>query len=464
MRTWRLAILLTFAFVACAGRPPAPKARPLAGLDRSIRALSARVNPSVVRINAISYQPVPRGTSTNLLARGRSVGSGVVIGDGGLVVTNHHVVANATRLWVEVPVAARGESVLAPPYEPGEAQLLGVDVETDIALLRVKKPGLPVLGFGDSEALETGQLVLAFGSPLGLEGSVTMGVVSATARQLEPEAPVVYVQTDTAINPGSSGGPLVDLNGRVVGINTLILSRSGGSEGIGLAVPAHIVKTVVGQIERHGRVRRGVIGASTQTITPALAAALELPRSWGVVVADVHPLGPAAAAGLQPGDVIARLDNREMENARQFQVNVYQREVGSRLQLVILRGKERLGKVVQVLERPDPPSRIEELRDPTKQTVEALGILAVTLTETFAQRMPFLREKSGVLVVTAAADGGFAAGDVIHALGRTPIIDFEDLLEAIEGWPSGRAMVVQLERQGRFRYVELSPAPPSDPE
>ena len=190
--------------------------------------------------------------------------------------------------------------------------------------------------------LKPGQIVMAFGSPLGLNASVTMGVVSAVARQLEPEDPMIYVQTDAPINPGNSGGPLVDADGRVVGINTLIYSQSGGHEGIGFAAPSNIVRNVFDQIRKTGRVRRGEIGVITQTITPLIAEGLGLSQDWGVVDSDVDPNGPGGRAGLQAGDIVLALDGKPMENGRQFQVNFYTRGVGAPVTLEILRGEARV--------------------------------------------------------------------------------------------------------------------------
>ena len=168
---------------------------------------------------------------------------------------------------------------------------MGLDRETDIAVLKVEERGLPALELGDSESLRQGQLVMAFGSPLGLENSASLGVVSAVARQLKPDDPMIYVQTDASINPGNSGGPLVDAEGRMVGLNTMILSQSGGNEGIGFAAPSHIVRSVYEQLRASGLVRRGVIGVRAQTITPSLAAGLGLVFDRGVVLSDVTPDG-----------------------------------------------------------------------------------------------------------------------------------------------------------------------------
>src|SRR5205807_7150910 len=176
----------------------------------------------------------------------------------------------------------------------------------------------------------------AFGNPLGLEGSVSLGIVSSTARQIRPDDAMIYIQTDAPINPGNSGGPLVDSEGQVVGINTFILSQSGGSEGIGFAIPSNIVRNVIRQIKKDGHVHRGQIGLYAQTITPALASGLGLPQDWGVLVGDVTPHGPADTAGIKVGDIILSLNGKPMENARQLEVNVYRYPEDEKVSLEVL--------------------------------------------------------------------------------------------------------------------------------
>ncbi len=298
----------------------------------------------------------------------------------GYIVTNAHVVERATRLEVELALTASGgkpgASVLRRRGRTIGAQIVAIDPETDIAVLKIDAKGLPALAFGDSDALRAGQLVLAFGSPLGLETSVTMGVVSAVARQLTPEDPMIYVQTDAPINPGNSGGALVDTEGRLVGINTLILSQSGGNEGIGFAAPSNIVKNVFTQIRQTGRVRRGEIGVYAQTVTALMAEALGIPDAAAVVLADVMPGGPAARAGLQPGDLVLTLDGKRMENGRQFRVNLYSRAINETVTLEVQRGERQLSVRVPVSERRDNLGRLKELIN-QQAPVPSLGVLGV---------------------------------------------------------------------------------------
>jgi len=296
---------------------------------------------------------------------------------------------------------------------------------------------------------------------MGLEGSVTVGVVSAQARQLEPESPMIYIQTDASINPGNSGGPLLDLEGRVMGINTLIFSQSGGSEGIGFAAPSNIVRNVYEQIKATSRVRRGDIGARAQTITPDLAAGLGLSRTWGVLVSDVTPGGPAAKAGLQIGDIVVALNGKPMENARQFNVNLYARPIGASVTLEIQRGEARSPVVVTVAERPKDPGRLAELVSQERNVVAPLGILGLELSDPrLAPLLPGLRARAGVIVAVAPKTGlpwqdSLKAGDVIYTVNGESVLDIAALRAALDKAREKGSAVVQVEREGGLRYVAV---------
>src|SRR5262245_30615806 len=319
---------------APAARPAPESSRGISDLTRlstTIEALVARVRPAVVQVATTAYVAGVTAPGAGFATQ-QGTGSGVLLSADGYIVTNAHVVEGARRVQVVLtlpgPGPAEPKSVLKPAGRVVGAQVIGVDRESDVAVLKVAEEGLPFLPFGDSESLRQGQLVVAVGSPLGLAGSVTFGVVSAVARQVKPEDRMVYIQTDAPINPGNSGGPLLDTEGRVMGINSFILTQSGGSEGIGFAAPSNIVRNVYEQIRRTGKVHRGAIGVSAQTVTPTLAAGLGLAQPWGAVLADVAPRGPAAAAGLAIGDVVLTLDGKPLENGRQLEVNLYRHAVG----------------------------------------------------------------------------------------------------------------------------------------
>lgn len=448
-------------------RPPAGQAAEiLAGISDAFESLAARVAPSVVSIVATGYGPIrPQAETTGgLVARQRAGGSGVVIDASGLIVTNAHVVAGATRVQVVLPppTAAAGErrSIVRPRGEVLEAKVIGLDAETDLAVLRVPRSNLPALEFADSDGLRQGQLVFAFGNPLGLEDSVSMGIVSAVGRQRQADDPMVYVQTDAPINPGSSGGPLLDTAGRVVGISTFIVSRSGGSEGLGFAIPSNIVRAVFDQVRATGRVRRGTIGVEAQTITPALAAGLQLDRLSGVVVADVLPGGPGELAGLLPGDVVLSLDGKAMENGRQFEVNLYRRRVGDTVAIDFLRGQERQRTTAAVAERQDAPSGFADLADPEANLIPRLGVLGVELGDRLARLLPQLRKPAGVLVAARAADAppseqGLEVGDVIYALNGVPVASLEAFRQQVESLPKGAPCVLQVQRGVTLRFVAI---------
>ena len=452
------AVLFALTLAAVAAQAEEPRARPspspLERISDEFQKLSDRVAPSVVQIVATGYAPAPGG-----LTRERSTGSGVIVDGEGYIVTNGHVVEDTHSVQVLLMTRARraGGSALGPRSRRLPARVLGLDRETDLAVLKVDETGLPALAFGDSAELGQGQIVLAYGSPLGLENSVSMGVVSAVARQLKPEDPMIYVQTDAPINPGNSGGPLVDTRGRLVGINTLIASHAGGSEGIGFAAPSNIVRAVFEQIRAHGRVHRGAIGVRAQTVTPVLAAGLALPQDWGVIVADVTPEGPAERAGLKVGDLVLTLDGKGLENGRQFEVNLYRRAVGDTVRLGVQRGAQKLTIEVSVAERPEDPDRFALMVTPEKNTVPRLGILAIELGDEVRALLPRLRGEDGVVVAARAGGGsleeGPQPGDVIYALNGVSIRSLAELRSAADRLKTGDAVVLQVERRGQLLFL-----------
>ncbi len=377
-------VLSTFCVATTVEAQERPGAKPLSRLSQlnsDLEALAARVAPSVVQIVAIGYATISAESATtgNLLAQQRAGGSGVILDPAGYIVTNAHVVLGARRARVVLPPAAPADahSIVRPQGRSLEATLVGIDTETDLAVLKVEAQGLSALPIGDSDELRQGHVVVAFGSPLGLDNSVTLGVVSAVGRQRGPEDPMVYVQTDAPINPGSSGGPLVDTAGRLVGINTFIVSQSGGHQGVGFAAPSNIVRTVFEQLKATGRVRRGTLGVLAQTITPAMASGLGLARTTGVILGDVAPRSPGAVAGLEVGDIVLALDGKPMENARQFEVNLYRRRVGDVVAIEYERGGQVAKTSAAVRERPDDPARFADLVNPEQNLVPRLGILGV---------------------------------------------------------------------------------------
>lgn len=467
--TYSLVLLIFLASLAFGQTPEkTPEAQPpdaLHQLSTALEVLSRHASHAVVQVFSTGYMVSNEGESANtsLLSPQHNTGSGVILSADGYIVTNSHVVQGARRIQVQLSETVNrtvGHSVVKPPGRRLNAKIVGIDRDSDLAVLKIERTGLPFLRFGDSEELRQGQIVLAFGNPLGLANSVTMGVISSIARQIEPDDPMIYIQTDAPINPGNSGGPLLDTDGRVVGINTFILTQSGGSEGIGFAIPSNIVRNVVRQIRKDGHVHRGQIGVYAQTITPALEAGLNLPRDWGVVLGDVEPKGPADEAGLKVGDVVLTLNGKMMENARQFEVNLYRRPIGEKVTLEILRGSQKLSFEVEVIEPDDDPLRFADMVDPQNNIIARLGILGIEINQRVAHMLPDLRKQYGVVVAARAAGApysgaGLEPGDVIYAVNGTPVTSVAALRQALQNLKPDDPLIVQIERDGRLMFLNL---------
>jgi serine protease Do len=436
--------------------------RNMAALSQSLERLTEHVSPAVVQIVA-SGLASDSDSGSSLLRTQRSTGSGVVVDPEGYIVTNAHVVGSSREVEVLIPYVSGSRtaqhSVLKPAGRAVTARVVGIDRETDIAVLKVEQKGLRALAFGDSEALRQGQLALAFGSPFGLANTVTMGVISSAARQIRPDDAMIYIQTDASINPGNSGGPLVDTEGRVVGINTFIVSNSGANAGVGFAAPSNIVRTVYEQVRKQGRVRRGQIGVQAQTITPELARALHLDRDWGVIVGDVVPGGAAEAAGIEIKDVLLTLDGKVLENARQLGVNIYPR-AGQTITLELLRGKEKLTRQVAVLERPGDTEQLLAAAAENSSLVARLGILALPVDEKVTPLLSSLRRLSGVVVagIVAAPIGrsdSLLPADVIYAVNDVKVGSVQELEAALKGPEKGASVAIQIERLGQLQFLVI---------
>ena len=449
--------------------PPVPAKPPtvsLRQLSASLEQLTNQVRRSVVQIFSTGYAPIDDSESANtsLLSRQHSTGSGVLLSEDGYIVTNSHVVRGARRIQVRVPIDEQElsgrRSAVKPEGRLLDAKVIGQDRESDLAVIRVERTGLPHLQLGDSDQLSQGELVMAFGNPLGLEGSVSLGIVSSTARQIKADDPMIYIQTDAPINPGNSGGPLVNADGVVMGINTFILSQSGGSEGIGFAIPSNIVKAVYDQIRKEGHVHRGRIGLFAQTITPVLASGLSLQQQWGVVVGDVEPDGPADASGVKIGDIIVSLNGKPMENARQLEVNVYRYPKGQKVTLEALRDGQKLQIQVPVTEREDDPERFADMVNPEENLVPRLGILGIGIDKKLAAMLPELRNSYGVVVAAGTVADftngtGLQPGDVIYSVNGSPVSSIAALKRKLDEFKSGDTIVMQIERSSRLLFVAV---------
>lgn len=442
--------------------PTPPKAASLVGISEEIHSLSQRVSPAIVQIVAKGYGLLDQtsGHQVSQFGRQESTGSGVIVDPEGYIVTNAHMVIGVVSTKVFLVHSYTGKNTTDDPsdLEGVDAKIIGVDAESDLALIKIERKGLTALKFMNSDRLRQGDLVLAIGAPLGLRNSVSLGVVSAPARSISDDRPMVYVQTDASINPGNSGGALVSMSGLLVGLNTFILTQSGGNEGLGFAIPANTVRDVYLQLRKNGHVRRGEIGVFTQNITPVMAKGLSLARDHGVVVSDVDPESPADRAGLKRGDVIASLDGQRMLSANQLENRVFRRQTGDKMQMQILRGKTELALTLSVRERADKANLLARMAHPEKNLIARLGILCIEIDKEIATMIPGLRREYG-LIVAAKSSGGqsqfidLQPGDIIDAVNTFPVPFLDTLRSALDGMKPGDPVVLQIERDGRFQYL-----------
>ena len=463
----KCALVALLAFVPLLAQT-ARKTDVLHELNDTLQALSAKISRSVVQVfsTGYSFNDESNGQNAALFSKQRSSGSAVIFTTDGYLITNNHVVQGAERVRVQLSysddLGPGRHSIVRRKGKLIPARVVGTDRQSDIAVLKIDGGPYPALEFGKSDELRQGSLVLAFGNPLGLESSVTMGVVSSIARQIRADDPNIYIQTDAPINPGNSGGPLLDPDGRVVGINTFILSQSGGSEGIGFAIPSNIAKMVAEQLKEKGHVHRGEIGAYAQTITPEMAAGLSLPRDYGVILSDVFPDGPGDKAGLKVGDIVLLLNDRPMENARQFDVHLYDEGKPDKAQIKVLRGKEELDFAVPVVERDDDPSRFMDMVNAQENAIPDLGILGIAVDKKVSALLPDLRNPFGVVVAMHSASakytggGGFETGDVIYQVNGTVVTTVQVLRKMVADLKPGDPLVMQIERDGKLMFLTLS--------
>ncbi len=376
--------------------------------------------------------------------RAHSLGSGFIVSEDGYVVTNNHVVDNATEIRVKL---SDGREF--------PAKIVGRDSKTDLALLKINATGLPVLPFGDSDHLQVGEPVMAIGNPFGLEGTVTTGIVSAMGRVIGDGPYDNFIQTDASINPGNSGGPLVNAAGQVVGIDTAIFSQSGGSVGIGFAIPIDLAKEILPQLEAKGRVTRGWLGVSIQSMTPDLAKAFHLQKEQGGLVAQVLPDSPAAKAGLRAGDVIVAYDGHSIARSSDLPRLVAATPIGQTSTIQVLREGKPLTLTVQIAELPEP-----RLLATAGLPREALGLTVQPLTAVLAQELG-LKDKTGVVVArvregSPSAEAGLQPGDVIVEANGQPVKTVEDLRRALAAQKPGEPTLLRLHRQDSSLFVAVT--------
>jgi len=436
-------------------------------LDGSLIALTSKVSRAVVQIQVTGIGPARKKTNDDseglaVLAEEHAIGSGVILDPNGYIVTNAHVVERADRIRVVLPTPAGDSAFETTPGGKAEillAKVVGVDRETDLALLKVEAENLPTLPLGVNRPARPGELVFAIGSPGGLQSSVTMGVISSVWRQPDPESPMVYVQTDAPINSGNSGGPLVDLDGYVVGLNAFIMTKGGGSEGLGFAIPASTVQFVSEQLKRYGHVHRTEIQANAQTITPTLAVGLGLKQDWGVLISDVIPDGPADIAGLKVQDIVLTVDGRPITGLPGLSAALYQHPPDEIVTLSVLRGSSKISLKIAALQHSDQEDELSALATPNNR-IARLGIFATDLERNFQFVVGNSRSATGVVVVARtlgpnAQKAKLQPGDIIRSLNATPMDSVEQLRTTVRGLHSGDPVVLQIERDEKLQYIDF---------
>ncbi|HWP83580.1 MAG TPA: DegQ family serine endoprotease [Terriglobia bacterium] len=391
-----------------------------------------------------------RGYNQPRERREHSLGSGVIVTPDGYLLTNHHVIDGASE--VRISLADRREF---------RARIVGTDPRTDIAVLKVDEPNLPVVPLGDSAQVKPGQFVLAMGNPFGLGQTVTLGIISAVGRgNLGIEDYEDFIQTDAAINPGNSGGALVNMEGALIGINTAILSRSGGNQGIGFAVPINMARNVMERIIKDGKVIRGWLGVVIQPVTPPIARAMGMDRPRGALVGDITPGSPAEKAGLRRGDVVLSINGEAISETRELSLKVAMMSPGTTVQLRVLRERREIDVPVILGEQPMERAAIGPQSAPgTARAME--GVAVQNLTPPLRRQLGLPANATGVLVAevepgSPAAEAGLRRGDVIQEVnGRavSSVADFERLIRQAD-----RDVVLLLvNREGQTLYIAIEP-------
>jgi serine protease Do len=385
-----------------------------------------------------------------------ALGSGFIIDPTGYVVTNNHVVEQAATV-----------TIVLQDNSKHTAKIVGRDAKTDLALVKIdSKEPLPFVEWGDSDQSQVGDWVMAVGNPFGLGGSVTAGIISARGRDIQSGPYDDFLQIDAPINRGNSGGPTFNMSGEVIGINTAIYSPTGGSVGIGFAIPANLAKPVIAQIKDHGKVDRGWLGVQIQGVTPEIAKSLGLPKDHGALVADVTRDSPAAKAGIKQGDVIEKFNGHDVDRPRDLSIAVAETQIGKPAEVTVFRGgKEQtvqatIGEMPANLEMAsNRPQRRNEGQGSTQQE-SALGMQFAPLTTQLRRRLDLPGDAQGVVVTRVAPDspaaGDIQPGDIIQAIDQQPVTEPGDAAARLENaGKSKKNVLILINRQGTSEYVGL---------
>lgn len=473
----KLFLLLQFVFVVQVWAAPAPE---------SFADLVDNLMPAVVNISskhavkqpsteALEMPQFPEGSPFNDLFKEffdrfnqgqgggplppeNSLGSGFIIGEDGLVVTNNHVIDEADSI-----------TVILHDNSKYEAKVLGVDPKTDLALLKIEpKKKLKAVKFGDSSKMRVGDWVVAIGNPFGLGGSVTAGIISARARDINSGPYDDYLQTDASINRGNSGGPMFNLNGEVIGINTAIFSPTGGSVGIGFAIPSEIAGNVIKQLQEHGRTRRGWLGVRIQEVTDEIADSLGLDKARGAMVAEVTPDGPSADAGIQQGDIILKFDGDDIEEMRELPRAVAETPVGKKVDVEVWRNGKAGKRSVKLgeLEAAEQANLVPNVKkpkevEPEKVGLKVLGMTLESVNGAYAKQMDIKATKGAVVIQVdpskEAYEKGIMPGDVIVSVAQQEVSspkEVEDKVAAL-GKAGKKSVLFLVQRGSDSRFVAL---------
>jgi serine protease Do len=377
----------------------------------------------------------------------KGVGSGVIATKDGYILTNNHVVDGAD----EVKVALQDGREFT-------AKVIGRDPKTDVAVIKINANNLPAVAMADSDKVEVGDIVLAVGNPFGIGQTVTTGIVSATGRGgtvgLDYED---FIQTDAAINPGNSGGALVDVEGRLIGINTAILSRSGGNQGIGFAIPVNLARSVMDSLVSDGRVTRGYLGVRPQDVTPALAKEFKLQDATGVLLGDVTADSPAEKAGLKSGDIILEFGGKKVKDARHFRLEVAQTRPGQSVPVKLLRDGKTETLEVKAGEVPGTQTLAKAEKSESGDNGTLNGVTVADLDRAARQELKAPENLKGAVITevqpdSAAAEAGLRPGDVIQEINRKPVRDANEAVKLTEH-PESKTTLLRIWREGGSHYL-----------